>query len=77
VEYPSWKIWLAEAEEWLLSDGLTFYTEGFLIEGRAGSGVFSEKLDFKTFFFAFRKFATVILAEVNVIMVCSDYYEWR
>jgi hypothetical protein len=40
VEYPSRKIWLSEAEAWLLSDGLKFYTEGFLFEGRAGSGVF-------------------------------------
>jgi hypothetical protein len=44
VEYPSWKIWLSEAETWLLSDGLTFYTEGCLFEGRAGSGVFWRNL---------------------------------
>jgi hypothetical protein len=27
VEYPSREIWLSEAEAWLPSDGLKFYTE--------------------------------------------------
>jgi hypothetical protein len=34
------EIWLSEAEPWLPSDGLKFYTGGSLFEGRAGSGVF-------------------------------------
>jgi hypothetical protein len=41
VEYPSREIWLSEAEAWLPSDGLKFYTDESLFEGRAGSGVFS------------------------------------
>jgi hypothetical protein len=40
VEYPSRKIWLSEAEAWLPSDGLKFYTDGSLFKGGAGSGVF-------------------------------------
>jgi hypothetical protein len=40
VEYPSREIWLIEAEAWLTSDCLKFYTDGSLFEGRAGSGVF-------------------------------------
>jgi hypothetical protein len=27
VEYPSTEIWLSEAETWLPSDGLNFYTD--------------------------------------------------
>jgi hypothetical protein len=33
VEYPSREIWLSEAEAWLPSDGLKFYTDGSLFEG--------------------------------------------
>jgi hypothetical protein len=43
VEYPPREIWLSEAEVWLPSDDLQFYTDGSLFEGRAGSGVFSEE----------------------------------
>jgi hypothetical protein len=38
VEYSSREIWLSEAEAWLISDGLKFYTDSSLIEGRVGSG---------------------------------------
>jgi hypothetical protein len=44
AEYPSREIRLSEAEAWFPSDGLKFYTDGFLFESRAGSGVFSEEL---------------------------------
>jgi hypothetical protein len=40
VEYLSREIWLSEAEASLPSDGLKFYTDGSLFEGRACSGVF-------------------------------------
>jgi hypothetical protein len=72
LEYPSREIWLSEAEAWLPSDGLKFYTNGSLFEGRAGSGVFSEELDLKASF-ALGTFATVFQAEVYAIMACSDY----
>jgi hypothetical protein len=72
VEYPSREIWLSVAEAWLPSDGLKFYTDSSLFEGRVGSGVFSEEVDLKASF-ALGKFATVFQAEVYAIMACSDY----
>jgi hypothetical protein len=63
---------LSKTEAWLPADGLKFYTEGSLFEGRAGSEVFSEKLDLKTSF-ALATFATVFQAEVYAIVVCCDY----
>jgi hypothetical protein len=73
VEFPSREIRLSGAEAWIPSDGLKFYTDGFLFEGREGSEVFfSEKLDLKASF-GLRTFATVFQAEVYAIMACSDY----
>jgi hypothetical protein len=73
VEYLSREIWLSEAEAWLPSDGLKFYTDGSLFEGRAGSEVFfSEELDLEASF-TLGTFATVFQAEVYAILACSDY----
>jgi hypothetical protein len=72
VEYRSREIWLSKAEAWLPSDGLKFYTDGSLFEGRAGSGIFSEELDLKASF-ALGTFSTVFQAEVYATMACSDY----
>jgi hypothetical protein len=72
IQYPSREIWLSEAEARLPSDGLKFYTDGSLFEGRVGSGVFSEELDVKASF-ALGTFATVFQAEVYAIMTFSDY----
>jgi hypothetical protein len=63
VEYPFREIWLTEAEAWLPSDGLKFYTDGSLFEGRAGSGVSLEELDLKASF-TLETFGTVFQAEV-------------
>jgi hypothetical protein len=71
VKYPSREIWLSEAEAFLSSDGLKFYTDGSLFEGRWDSGVFSEELDLKASF-ALGTFATVFQAEVYAIVACSD-----
>jgi hypothetical protein len=48
-------------------DGLKFYTDGSLFEGRAGSGIFLEELDLKASF-ALETYTTVFQAEV-----CFDY----
>jgi ribonuclease HI len=70
---PLWReIWLSEAEAWLPSDGLKFYTDGSLFEGRAGSGVLLEEFDLKASF-ALGTFAAVVQAEFYAIMACSDY----
>jgi hypothetical protein len=58
VKYPSREIWLSETEAWLPTDGLKFSIDGSLFEGRAGYGVLSEELDFKSSF-ALGTFATV------------------
>jgi ribonuclease HI len=59
-------------EAWLPYDGLQFYTDGSLFEGRAGSGVFSEELELKISF-TLGTFTAVFQAEVHAIMACSDY----
>jgi hypothetical protein len=66
------EIWLYEAEAWLPSDGLKFYTDGSLFKGKLGSGFFSEELNLKASF-AIGTFSTVFQAEVYAILVCSDY----
>jgi hypothetical protein len=49
-----------------------YNTDGFLFDGRAGSEVFLEELNFKAYL-ALGTFATVFQAEVYAILVCSDY----
>jgi hypothetical protein len=44
------EIWLSEADAWLPSNGLKFYSDGSLLEDRGGSRVFSEQLDLKVKF---------------------------
>jgi hypothetical protein len=73
VEYPYREIWLSELEAWLPSDGLKFYTDDSLFEGKADSGVFSEELDLKASF-ALETFATIFQTEVYAILACSDYF---
>jgi hypothetical protein len=72
AEYPSREIRLSEAEAWLPSDGLKFYPDSFLFEGRAGSGVFSEELDFKASF-ALGMFKPAFQTEVFAILAISNY----
>jgi ribonuclease HI len=72
VEYPSKEISLSEAEAWLPSYGLKFYTDGSLFEGRGGSGFFREQLDLKASV-VLGTFVTFFQAEVYAIMASSDY----
>jgi hypothetical protein len=63
---------LSETEAWLPSDGLKFYIDGSLLEGRADSGVFfAEELDLKASF-ALGTFANVFQAKVYANMACSN-----
>jgi hypothetical protein len=48
VELPPRSYWLShETSEILPSDGLIFYSDGSLCEGRVGAGVFSDTLDIR------------------------------
>jgi ribonuclease HI len=54
--------WLShETSEMLPSDGVIFYTDGSLCEGRAGAGVFSDTLDIKESY------------ALGSLATCSDY----
>jgi hypothetical protein len=62
--YPSREIWLSKAEAWLPSDGLKFYTNGYLFEGKAGFGVFFRSNLISRHLPLLKGFA---------ILACSDY----
>jgi ribonuclease HI len=64
---------MSEAEAWLPSYGLKFYTDGSLFEGSEGSGVFLEEIDLKASF-ALGTFVTVFQAEVYAIIACSNNF---
>jgi hypothetical protein len=66
VEFSQRSSWLSqETSEILRSDGVIFYTDGSLCEGRAGLGFFS---DYKGI-----SLATVFQTELYAILACSDY----
>jgi hypothetical protein len=79
VEYPSREIWLSKTEAWLPSDGLKFYTDGSLFEGRASSEFFLEELDLEASF-ALGTFATIFQAEVYANglfqLLFEGVYDW-
>jgi hypothetical protein len=54
-------------------DGVIFYTEGSLCEGKVGAGVFSGTLDIRESY-ALGSLATVFQTEVYAILSCSDYF---
>jgi hypothetical protein len=58
--------------EILPSDGVIFYTDGSLCEGRVGAGVFSDTLDIRESY-ALGSLTTVFQTEVHAILACSDY----
>jgi hypothetical protein len=73
VELPPKSSWLSqETSEILPSDGVIFYSDGSLCEGRAGAGVFSDTLDISKSY-AFGSLATVFETEVYAIFTCSNY----
>jgi hypothetical protein len=67
VELPLKSSWLI-----LSSDGVIFYTDGSLCEGRVGADVFSVTLDIRESY-ALGSLATVFQTEVYAILACSDY----
>jgi hypothetical protein len=72
VELPPRSPWLSqETSEILPSDGVIFYTDGSLCEGRAGAGVFLDTLDISESY-ALGSLATVFQTEVYAIFACLD-----
>jgi hypothetical protein len=72
VKLPPKSSWLSqETSEILPSDGVIFYTDESLCEGRAGAEMFSDTLDVKVSY-AFGSLATVFQTEVFAILACSD-----
>jgi hypothetical protein len=53
-------------------DGLVFFTDGSLCEGRTCAGVFSDILNVRELY-ALGSHATVFQSEVNAILACSEY----
>jgi hypothetical protein len=73
VELPPKSSWLSqETSEILPSDGVIFYSDGSLCEGRAGAGVFLDTLDISKSY-AFCSLATVFQTEVYAVFACSDF----
>jgi hypothetical protein len=73
VELPPRSFWLSqETLKILLSDGVIFYIDGSLCEGRVGAGVFLHTLDIRESC-ALGSLATVFQTEVYAIVACSDY----
>jgi hypothetical protein len=64
--------WSTECVDLVALDGLVFFTDGSLCEGRAGAGVFSDILNVRKSY-ALDSHATVLQYEVYAILACSEY----
>jgi hypothetical protein len=73
VALPPRSSWLSqETSEILPSDGVIFYMDGLLGEGRVGAGVFSDTLDIRESY-TFGSLVTVFQTEVYPILAYCDY----
>jgi hypothetical protein len=72
VDFPTREDWSTECVDLVAPDGLVFFTDGSLCEGRAGAGVFSDILNIKESY-AFGSHTTVFQSEIYAILACSEY----
>jgi hypothetical protein len=73
VDFPTREDWSTECVDLVAPDGLIFFTDGSLCEGRAGAGVFSDILNVRESYALYGSHATVFQPEVYAIVACSEY----
>jgi hypothetical protein len=69
VDFPITEDWSTECVDLVAPDGLVFFTDKSLCEGRAGIGEFSEILNVRESY-ALGSHATVFQSEVYAILAC-------
>jgi hypothetical protein len=62
------------AENFMMSDGITCYTDSSYCDNRSGAGVFSDTLNLKESY-SLGKYTTVFRAEVYAILACSVIFQ--
>jgi hypothetical protein len=67
VDFPTREDWSTECVDLVAPDGIIFFTNGFLCEGRSGAGVFSDILNVRVSY-ALGYHATVFQSEVYVFL---------
>jgi hypothetical protein len=67
VDFPTRADWSTECVDLVAPDGLVFFTDGSICEGRAGAGVFSDILNARESY-ALGSHATVFQSEVYAIL---------
>jgi ribonuclease HI len=72
VDFPTREDWSTKCVDLVAPDGLVFFTEGSLWEGRAGAGVFSDILNVMESY-ALSSHGTVFQSEVYAILACLEY----
>jgi hypothetical protein len=72
VDFSTREDWSTECVDLVAPDGLVFFTDGSLCEGKAGAGVFSDILNVRESY-ALGSHATVFQSEVYAFLACSEY----
>jgi hypothetical protein len=67
VDFPKREDWSTECVDLIAPDGLVFFTDGSLYEGRAGADVLSGILNVR------ESYALGSQSEVYAILACSEY----
>jgi hypothetical protein len=70
VDFPTREDWSTECVDLVAPDGLGFFTDGSLYEGRARAGVLSEILNGRE---SYALGPQVFQSEVYAFLTCSEY----